>query len=509
MVNFFLALLPIIIILFLMVGRRWGAARAGSAGYLVALLMAILFFGASPVLLAYAQSKALFLALDVLLIIWAAFLLYRVADEAGAIRTIGAALPFLTSDRGMQAIIIGWVFATFLQGVGGFGVPVAVIAPILVGLGFSPLSAVIIPSIGHGWAVTFGSMGSSFQALLAATNQPEALLAPPSALFLGIAGLFVGLMVAHAADGWPAVRRLFFPVLILGVVMGTVQYLVAVYGPWNIASFIAGLSGLLVGFPIAYRSRNIKMDQNGKFDWTSFLIALSGYAILIIVTLAIQLIPAVHQFLGQISIQVNYPEIISSLGYLTPAGMSRKITIFRHTGVILFYASIAAFLVYQRAGLYKPGAARRILDGTLRKVMSSSVSILSMISMAVIMEHTGMTESLARGLAEGVGLFFPLASPWIGALGAFMTGSNTNSNVVFGGLQLRTAEILAYSTPIILAAQTAGAALASVMAPTKVVVGASTAGMAGKEGEVMRQLLVYTGLLVFLISLLALAAIWF
>lgn len=89
-----------------------------------------------------------------------------------------------------------------------------------------------------------------------------------------------------------------------------------------------------------------------------------------------------------------------------------------------------------------------------------------------------------------------------------MTGSNTNSNVVFGGLQLRTAEILAYSTPIILAAQTAGAALASVMAPTKVVVGASTAGMAGKEGEVMRQLLVYTGLLVLLISLLALAAIW-
>jgi lactate permease len=131
-----------------------------------------------------------------------------------------------------------------------------------------------------------------------------------------------------------------------------------------------------------------------------------------------------------------------------------------------------------------------------------------MISMAVIMEHVGMTDRLARGLAEGVGSLFPLASPWIGALGAFMTGSNTNSNVVFGGLQLRTAEILGYSVPIILAAQTAGAALASVMAPTKVVVGASTAGMAGKEGEVMRHLMKYTGLLVLLISLLAMAAIW-
>ncbi len=95
------------------------------------------------------------------------------ADEAGAIRTIGQALPYLTADRGMQALVIGWVFASFLQGVGGFGVPVAVIAPILVGLGFTPLSAVIIPSLGHGWAVTFGSLGSSFQALLAATGEPE------------------------------------------------------------------------------------------------------------------------------------------------------------------------------------------------------------------------------------------------------------------------------------------------------------------------------------------------
>lgn len=508
MITFLLASLPILFILYLMVGLRWGAARAGSAGYLITLAVAVLFFGASPILLAYAHSKALFLALDVLLIIWAAFLLYRVADEAGAIRTIGLSLPHLTSDKGMQALMIGWVFASFLQGVGGFGVPVAVIAPILVGLGFTPLSAVLIPSIGHGWAVTFGSMGSSFQALLAATNQPESLLAPPSALFLGLSGILVGLMVAHAADGWSAVRRLIIPVLVLGTTMGIVQYWVAVKGPWNIAAFIGGLSGLIIGFPIAYFSRKENSPQNGEMDWKALWIALSGYAVLIIITLGIQLIPSVKQFLSQISFQIHYPEIKTTLGYLTEAGPGRKIVLFRHTGMILFYASIFAYLVYQRAGLYKRGAIVRILDGTLKKVMSSSVSILSMISMAVIMEHAGMTETLARGLAEGVGALYPLMSPWIGALGAFMTGSNTNSNVVFGGLQLRTAELLDYSIPVILAAQTAGAALASVMAPTKVVVGASTAGMAGKEGEVMRHLLVYTGLLVFLIGLLAAGAIW-
>jgi lactate permease len=127
--------------------------------------------------------------------------------------------------------------------------------------------------------------------------------------------------------------------------------------------------------------------------------------------------------------------------------------------------------------------------------------------MAIIMAHAGMTDALAHGLAEGMGAVFPAVSPWIGALGAFMTGSNTNSNVVFAALQLRTAELLGYTAAVILAAQTAGGAIGSIIAPTKVVVGASTAGMAGREGEVMRKLLLYTGLLVLLISLLAVVGV--
>ena len=228
MLSFLLALVPIAVIIILMIGFRWGAARAGAAGYLSALLIALLFFGAGPRLLAYAHGRALLFSLDVLLIIWAAFLLYRVADEAGAIRTIGQALPHLTADRGMQALIIGWAFAAFLQGVGGFGVPVAVIAPILVGLGFTPLLAVVIPSIGHGWAVSFGSLGSSYQALMAVTGLSTEVLAAPAALLLSIACLATGYSVAHAAGGWVAVRRLALPVLIMGIVMGSVHLLVGI-----------------------------------------------------------------------------------------------------------------------------------------------------------------------------------------------------------------------------------------------------------------------------------------
>jgi lactate permease len=503
---FFLALLPILIILILMVGLRWGAARAGGAGYLSALLLALLYFGADSRLLAYAHTKALLLSLDVLLIIWAAFLLYRVADEAGAIRTIGLALPHLTADRGMQALIIGWVFASFLQGVGGFGVPVAVIAPLLVGLGFAPLQAVVIPSIGHGWAVTFGSLGSSFQALIASSGLPGEALAPDSALFLGIAGFLVGLLVAHAAGGRQTMIRLVTPVLILALVMGLTQYLVAVAKLWNIASFCGGMLGLLVGIPLARRFKG-EAEEREALVLRSVAIALSGYAILIAITLAIQLIPEIGKFLSQWVIRIEFPELISASGHTTPAGPGRSIPIFRHPGAILTYSSSIAYLIYKRAGLYQPKAANRIIKGTVEKVMSSSVSIVSMVAMAVIMEHVGMIEILAQGLASSMGRAFPVVAPWIGALGAFMTGSNTNSNVVFGALQVRTAELLNYQAALILAGQTSGASLASVMAPTKIVVGASTAGMAGKEGDVMRQLLAYTGLLVFLISVLTMGSV--
>ncbi|NPA93740.1 MAG: L-lactate permease, partial [Chloroflexi bacterium] len=140
-------------------------------------------------------------------------------------------------------------------------------------------------------------------------------------------------------------------------------------------------------------------------------------------------------------------------------------------------------------------------------VMGSSVGIASMVAMAMVMQHAGMTETLARGLADAVGRAYPLIAAWVGALGAFMTGSNTNSNVVFAALQMRTADLLGYSAAIILAAQSAGGALGSVIAPTKVVVGASTTGMAGKEGDVMAALGKYILISIGLISLLTVLAL--
>lgn len=506
--SVFLSLLPILLILFLMVGLRWGAARAGAAGYLAAFFLAVVFFGARAELLAYAHVKALLLAFEVLYIVWAAYLHYRVADEAGAIRTIGEALPGLTGDKGMLALLLGFAFTSFLQGVGGFGVPVAVVAPLMVGLGFSPLSAAVIPSVGHGWAVTFGSLGASFQALLSATGLTEAELAGPAALFLGLAGLLSGYMTVHAADGWQAVRRLWLPVLLLGAGMGGVQYAMAVSGLWNIAAAGAGVVGMLAAVGVARvlaPRGGSELRQEGA-GLRGVGVALSAYLILIAITLAVQLIPPVKEWLGRAALSVPFPELSTAAGFTTPAGTGRPLRWFAHGGALLVYAAALGYAVYRRAGLYAPGAAGRILSSTARGVMNASVSILTMVMMAVIMAHAGMTDALAQGLAGGVGRLFPVAAGWIGALGAFMTGSNTNSNVVFSLLQMRTAELLAFSVPWILAAQTAGGALGSIIAPTKIVVGAATAGVEGREGEVILKLGGYVLALLGLVSLMSVAA---
>jgi lactate permease len=270
---------------------------------------------------------------------------------------------------------------------------------------------------------------------------------------------------------------------------------------------LGSLAGLLIAYPLARRYRGVQ-NHPKEIDTRQLVIAASGYVALIVITLCVQLIPSVHAVLGKVIFSLDFPEIRTSLGVVTPAGAGRAIPIFRHAGALLLYASILSYWIYHRAGSYTSGAGQRILHGTITRVISSSVGIASMVAMAVIMQHAGMTEILARGLANGVGQYFPLAAPWIGALGAFMTGSNTNSNVVFAALQMRTAELLGYSVAVILAAQTSGGALGSVIAPTKIVVGASTGGMAGKEGEVMRKMLGYTGALIAIVSVLTLIGVF-
>jgi lactate permease len=513
-INWLLAFSPIFVVLVLMLGFRWGGAKAGPVGCVVAMIVAAAHFGAGWELLSYAQLKGVLLTLFVLYIIWMALLFYHTVDEAGAVEAIGAGLPRLTADRALQALLLGWVFSAFLQGAGGFGVPVAVIAPLLVGLGFPRLTAVVIPSLGHGWAVTFGSLGSSFYALMGATGRDGAELAPWGGVMLGLCCLTCGAAVLWAAGsstgslrGGPrALRHGLVPMMLIGGCMAIVQYIVVINGSWALGGLSGGLAGLAFSL-FLFRLPRFRGDiaqqtaANHLRATVPLRLALIPYALLILVIIGGQLVEPVKDFLGQAVIRVEFPELTTSKGWVNEAETGREINVFGHAGALLFYSSVLSHLLLRWRGHYRRGAVERIVRGTVRRAVRSSIGIATMVGMAVVMQHAGMTRVLAEGMADAVGDAFPLAGPFIGALGAFMTGSNTNSNVVFGSFQQDAATLLGLNVFIILAAQTAGAAIGSTFAPAKVIVGASTVGLGGEEGPVLKKVMSYGLVLVGVVSL--------
>jgi lactate permease len=503
-IDWLLACLPILIVLILMLRLRWGGAKAGAVGWITAAIIAGLRFGTGLEMLALAQVKGFLLALFVLYITWAALVLYRVTDEAGALAAIGAGLPRLTADRGLQALLLGWIFGAFLQGVSGFGVPVAVVAPLLVGLGYPPLTAVVIASVGHSWAVTFGSLGSSFYALMAATGRSGDTLAPWCGVMLGLACLGCGAGTLWAAGGRRTLRKGAGSVLLIGSVMGGAQLLVVTHGLWSIGGMVGGLAGLAVGVAWArWRAHGQETggrtqeagskteEAGGRTRRMPLGWALFPYGLLVGIVLIAQLVPPVRNLLGQVVLRFEFPELTTARGWVTPAGTGRTISVFGHAGALLMYAALITYAVFHRQGRYRAGTVGRIARTVVQKSASSSLGIIAMVGMAVTMEHAGMTHLLADGVARVAGPAFPLVSPFIGALGAFMTGSNTNSNVVFGGMQQHVATLVGVSPLLILAAQTAGGAVGSMFAPAKVIVGCSTVELGGQEGPALRSTMRY------------------
>jgi len=491
LIKWIFALSPIAVVLVLMIGLNWSGGRAGAAGWVTALTVSVLFFGAHPLLLAYSQMRGALLSINVLYIIWMALLLYHVVNETGAIAAIGAGIRRFSGDKTIQLLIFGWIFSSFLQGVAGYGVPIAVAAPLLVGLGFSPVVAVAVPAIGHCWSVTFGSMGASFQAMMAVTGLGVDVLAPWSAIFLGLAAYLCGLFSVHVYGGWKMVRHSLPALLIVGTAMAGVQYFLVTSGMWTIGGFGSSLAGLSVCLAVA-RLKIYNLTETP--DVTSRMglgWALSAYLILILVVSTGVMIPAVNHFLGQVQLSLPFPEIVSRTGWVVSAGHSDGINVFGHGGALLLYASMISYWVYRAKGFYGPGAFKQILAKTVKNGLPTSLGIVSMVGFALIMDHCGMIYLLAEGISKTFGSAYPFFASWIGLLGAFMTGSNTNSNVVFGVLQQQTAELAGLSAAIILAAQTTGGALGSMIAPAKILVGCSTVGLSGKEGPVLKATLKY------------------
>jgi lactate permease len=245
-------------------------------------------------------------------------------------------------------------------------------------------------------------------------------------------------------------------------------------------------------------------QTSGSFNRT-MIKALAPYLLLTLIVIGGQLFW--KESLSIITIDPTFPEVSTSFGWRTPAGPGRAINLLGHAGALLLYTSLLSYLWFRWRGTFRENSRYDIvviLQKTVRGSTKSTIGIVTLVAMAVTMQHAGMTQLLAQALSIGAGPIFPFLSPFIGALGAFMTGSNTNSNVVFGSLQLDTALALGASVALILATQTAGGAIGSLFAPAKVIVGCSTVAGA-QDSQVLKRATIYGLAIIAVLGLVALA----
>ena len=517
-VNWLLAASPVVFLVAAIVWLGWSVPRVGAGACVLAVALALLIFGAEPGHAAIAAAKGVSLSLFVLTIVWTSVYLYNVLDRLKAIEAIGRSMTALARDELAQALIIGWGFSSFIQGITGFGVPVAVAAPLLIMLGFSPARAAAMALVGHGWAVTFGSMASSYYTIQLVTGIPGDVIAPHMALLFAPVIVASGALVAHIQGGLAAVARSLPLVVVVGSMMAGAMYALTLMGAPQIASTVPGILGmvaiaLFARTPLLLPARPTDtatwrgVDTGRSSSPMPLLLAMLPYLLLVTLSVISQIGPVMEAVSG-LRLAMDYPGFTTQQGFVVePANDYAPISLLNHPAPLIVMSTLAGVLVYAATGWWRKGVAGESVRLTYRQSRSSTLSVTAMVVMAVVMADTGMTVLLAEGVASVSGPLFPLVSPFIGLLGSFMSGSNTNSNVMFGLLQMETARALGIGEVTISSIQSIGASVGSSMAPAKVLVAAAVVGLGGEERSIFRVVIPYVVALVLLTGLVAMAVV--
>ena len=511
--TWMLAALPIVALLVLMVKFQWGAEKAAPVGLLISFLSAITLYKASFSLILLESLKGIWSAITVLLIVWTAILLYEVVNEAKAFEVFKHGMQKVAPNELIQVLSFGWVFVSFLMGITGFGVPVAIGAPLLVGIGVAPIWAVFIPLIGHAWGNTFGTLAVAWDALVLQTNlgsDPELLLRTAlwAAGFIWIWNFISGIAICWFYGKKEALKKGLPAVLLISVIQGGGQLILSQFNQ-TLAAFIPSCIALIVvlflgqtkrygsewrieSSRIMDRTKSVEVGKNYPEDM-KINQAFLPYYILTVITLFVLLIKPVKNFLGQLSIGFSFPETSTGYGFVNPAlDKFSPFTPLTHAAVFLALSSLIGFMYYKKHNWVEEGAGKKVIRQSLEKTIPSGLAVIGFILMSRIMGGTGQTIVLAQGISAVFGRGYVLLSPVVGMLGAFMTSSNMASNILFGDFQLTTAKILNLDPALILAAQTAGGAIGNTICPGNIILGTTTAGILGQEGVVLKKILPIT-----------------
>jgi lactate permease len=486
-----LAAFPLLLIVALMLVWHWPAARAGGAGLLAALLLALGAFGygervlpelGRSVAVAGALAEALFTTATVLWIIGPAICLYNLQKITGGIDVLREALGRLSTDRRIAALLVAWFFALFMEGAAGFGTPVALAAPFLVSAGFKPVEAVVLALIGHSVGVSFGAVGTPIIPQIEATGLSALELARSTGLYHALLGWIMLAIVIFLVTrtspsesndrsvwGWTAFAAAAFliPFFLISRYVGPEL-------PTLGGAFIGGAVFIAAMLLINRSTRTGPLMAPPELARLSVLRAAGPYLVLIALVLLTRLITPVRDLVFPLEWRWSLANVFS--------GAFRPLY---HPGTLLWLAFFAA-IFWLRASRDQVYAALR---QTFALLMAVTLALAAMLGLARIMVHSGMIEVTALAVAGVAGGAWPFFAPFIGVLGTFVTGSATASNILFTDFQEAAAEQAHLPVAQIVGAQGFGAAVGNIICPHNIIAGGATVGLRGEEGVVLRKTL--------------------
>jgi lactate permease len=530
--HWVIALLPIVVLLVLLVALRWKGIEAGPIGMLTAAFIALLVFRTPIETLAVAGGKGLWDAVFILYVVWSALLLYLVTVRAGAFDALRRGFMGFSRNELFLVLAIGWVFSSFFQGIAGFGAPIAVTAPLLIGIGVRPVYAVVIPLIAHTWAKMFGTLAVGWLAMINVVDIADPVrTAVETAILLWLVNLLGGLVVAWFYGRMPAVRHALPVILIISLIHGGLQLGLMYISP-ILSNFIAGTVALVALYPLSrwrryaepaegITERPAMMDrkdqqqaetdsaaeENGSGGSMSLGLALFPYILLTVMAILALAVPPINSLLSTFTIGLPFPGVQTGYGMdIDPALPYSPFAPLTHPGTFVLIAALVSLFVYRTKGCEKadPDNQDSLWQNLVKDSVPSSIAIASFLVMSKLMDHSGQTTVLAQGLAAvATTNVYAFAANWIGILGAFMTSSSTASNILFSPLQSQAAGALdGLSQSSALAGQGAGGATGNVIAPANIVLGTSTARIPGQEGVILRKVLPWTILTAVLTGIL-------
>lgn len=529
-----LALVPIFVVFMLMVVLRRSAVISMGAAYLVTACLALFVWGTQSQVVGAATINGVVTALSVLFIVFGAVLLLNTLKVSGALVAIRQGFMDISPDRRVQVIIVAWLFGSLIEGSSGWGTPSAVGAPLLLALGFPAMASVVSMLVIQSTPVSFGAVGTPMlvgvysgidnKADVAAAIMPmqpmEYLLyiVQNVSLIHALVGVAIPLILCGMLTRFFGEKRSFVEglkawkfALLAGVAFTVPYYLTAAFFGPEFPSVIGALIGLVICVTLAKKNfltpkETFDFPPRDSWDSTwlgslavrdtqtikrfSVLRAFSPYVIVVVLLLLTRTVPAIKGFLVS-------PEATWTISNIFGTSISSSVQILYSPGTVLILASLACIVIF---GMHLKQFGHGVKESMGTMVSAAPALLLSIPMVQVFINSASADGSLAsmplllaHGAAALTGDVWPLFSPVVGALGAFIAGSNTVSNMMFSYFQFSTAQQIGLAidqSAIVVALQGVGGAAGNMICVHNVVAACAVVGMLNREGEIIRKTLI-------------------